>query len=96
LCWLSISCLKNENSAKLISVEDIVKAHWKEYGRNYYQRYDYENLSTYKADMVFDRLKSEMNEFIKEAEGNTPVNFSYTDPVDHSISPNWRLYFQVC
>jgi len=88
LCWLSILASKNENSAKLISVEDIVKAHWKEYGRNYYQRYDYENLPTFKADMVFDNLKKEMNEFIKEAEGNTAVNFSYTDPVDHSVSPN--------
>ena len=45
LCWLSILAHKNEgNTGKLISIEDIVTEHWKEYGRNYYQRYDYENL----------------------------------------------------
>ena len=54
LCWLSILANKNAgNTGKLKSVEDIVVAHWHEYGRNYYQRYDYENLETPDADKVF-------------------------------------------
>lgn len=36
LCWLSILADKNKDSEKLVSVEDIVKAHWQEYGRNFY------------------------------------------------------------
>jgi len=37
LCWLQILADKNKDSHdKLISVEDIVRAHWAEYGRNYY------------------------------------------------------------
>ena len=36
LCWLSILAEKNRGSEKIISVEEIVQAHWKEYGRNYY------------------------------------------------------------
>jgi len=40
LAWLAIVAHKNENTdeGKLVSVEDILKAHWKEYGRNYYSR----------------------------------------------------------
>ncbi len=45
LCWLSILADKNSTSPDhLISIEQIVKDHWNEYGRNYYQRYDYENM----------------------------------------------------
>lgn len=36
LCWLSILAFKNEGKEKLVSIEDIVTDHWKEYGRNYY------------------------------------------------------------
>ena len=83
LCWLSILADKNSDSTKpLISVEQIVRDHWAEYGRNYYQRYDYENLETADADKVFKQLDSEMEVFRQEAPGNTAVNFSYTDPVD--------------
>jgi phosphoglucomutase len=59
LCWLQILAAINQgNSGKIISVEDIVKAHWKEFGRNYYQRYDYENLETADAEKVFKQLES--------------------------------------
>jgi phosphoglucomutase len=36
-----------------VTVEQIVKDHWTTYGRNYYRRYDYENLETEAADKVF-------------------------------------------
>jgi phosphoglucomutase len=90
LSWLSILADKNSDTeeGKLISVEDIVTKHWHEYGRNYYQRYDYENLETADADKVFKQIESQMEAFTKEAEGNTSENFSYTDPVDHSVSKN--------
>jgi phosphoglucomutase len=58
LCWLSILSDKNQGSEKIISVEDIVKNHWKEFGRNYYQRYDYENLENADADKVFKQIES--------------------------------------
>lgn len=55
LCWLSILADKNKDTqvGHLISIQDIVTAHWKEFGRNYYSRYDYENLETPDADKVF-------------------------------------------
>jgi phosphoglucomutase len=50
---------KNEDPSKpLVTVEDIVRAHWQEYGRNYYRRYDYENLESEAADKVFERIES--------------------------------------
>ncbi len=94
LCWLSILADKNRDSEKLVSVEDIVTAHWNEFGRNYYQRYDYENLETADADKVFKQLESEMEVFKNEAEGNTAVNFTYTDPVDGSVSANQGYIFK--
>lgn len=57
LCWLQILAAKNQDATKpLVSVEQIVKEHWAEYGRNYYSRYDYEGLESEKADLVFKRI----------------------------------------
>lgn len=54
LCWLQILAAKNTDAAApLVTIENIVKNHWKEFGRNYYRRYDYENLETEHADKVF-------------------------------------------
>jgi phosphoglucomutase len=51
LCWLSILAAKNQDASKpLVTIEDIVKQHWSTYGRNYYRRYDYENLETEAAN----------------------------------------------
>ena len=33
-----------------MSLEDVANAHWKEYGRNYYARYDYEGVDKAKAE----------------------------------------------
>ena len=88
LCWLQILAVKNENSERFVSVEDIHRAHVKEFGQNYYRRYDYEGLETEAADKVFAQIESQMEVFEKEAEGNTATNFTYTDPVDQSVSKN--------
>ena len=69
-------------------MENIVKSHWKEFGRNYYRRYDYENLENQAATKVFARIESQFKVFEGESKGNTAVNFSYQDPVDESISKN--------
>jgi len=42
LAWLSIMEYNNRSGPS--SVADVVRKHWKEYGRNYYSRYDYEVL----------------------------------------------------
>jgi phosphoglucomutase len=40
LFWLNIIAARKE------SVKEIVEKHWKEYGRNYYSRHDYEEVET--------------------------------------------------
>lgn len=95
LCWLQILAAKNTDaSAPLVTVEQIVREHWKEYGRNYYRRYDYENLPTEDAAKVFAQIESQFSVFEGEAEGNTAVNFEYTDPVDQSVSKNQGYIFK--
>jgi phosphoglucomutase len=42
LAWLSILAYRNKGSEQLVTVEHIVREHWKTYGRHYYTRYDYE------------------------------------------------------
>ena len=51
---LSILADKNrgEGSEEFVGVSSIVKDHWKEYGRNFYCRYDYEGVDSEKATQV--------------------------------------------
>jgi len=71
-----------------------VQAHWAEFGRNFYARYDYEGLETEKADLVFERIVSQFDVFTGEAEGNKAEIFKYTDPVDGSVSDNQGWMFR--
>src|SRR5207342_705035 len=48
LFWLNILAKRGE------SVEAIVRDHWKKYGRNFYTRYDYEEVESDKADGVMN------------------------------------------
>lgn len=50
LAWLSILADKNIADQPLVDVKDVVIDHWKTYGRNYYSRYDYENVDTEQAN----------------------------------------------
>lgn len=75
---------------KKISVEEIAKEHWAEYGRNVYSRHDYEAIPTGAANGVMAHIKSQFAELPNRAFGryivNTCDDFSYTDPIDGSIS----------
>lgn len=51
-----------EGSGQLVSVEDIVKEHWQQYGRNFYTRYDYEGVESEKADKVMKMLLGKQGE----------------------------------
>ncbi len=86
LYWLQILAVKN------CSVSELIQNHWRQYGRNYYSRHDYEAIPSTIANEIFNNLTSKLpslkgNKFagnlVKVAD-----NFSYTDPVDKSISKN--------
>lgn len=43
---------------------------------------------------MFARIESQFSVFTKEKEGNTAENFTYTDPVDKSVSKNQGFIFR--
>ena len=86
LCWLNII------AAKRMSVEKIVKNHWAEFGRNVYSRHDYENIPTEQANDVMVHIQTQLPLLTNHTFGRYTVktcdNFSYTDPIDGSVSSN--------
>ena len=89
LCWLTILAQKNkDNKGKLIGIPEIMLEHWKCYGRDYYCRYDYEDLNNEQAAKVKENLNKNIETFKNMKEGNEALVFEYTDPVDHSVSKN--------
>lgn len=82
---------KNAIEGNFVSVESLMKRFWTEYGRNYYTRYDYENIDTEKGNAVWKHLEEQVP---KHQEGEVKGRvFDYTDPVDNSVSKNQGLIF---
>ena len=73
-------------------VESIVREHWAKYGRNFYSRYDYDGLPSEVANGVMEHLKNNFAALTGTQLGKYTVkfcdDFSYTDPVDGSVSKN--------
>ncbi|HEY9738319.1 MAG TPA: alpha-D-glucose phosphate-specific phosphoglucomutase, partial [Trichocoleus sp.] len=84
LFWLNILAVRRQ------SVEDIVKEHWRTYGRNYYSRHDYEAVESDPANTLMENLRSSVGSMKSKRFGQYEVayadDFSYTDPVDGSVS----------
>jgi phosphoglucomutase len=93
LAWLSILAHYNKDGTKpFVHVEEIVSAHWKSYGRNYYSRYDYEGVQTPAANAVINRLRGSFTTLPGTVFGSFTVatadEFTYLDPIDGSVSHN--------
>jgi phosphoglucomutase len=84
LFWLNILAVRRQ------PVETIVREHWVKYGRNVYSRHDYEGLPIDKASGVMQHLQDSFTSLPGTHFGKRKVqfcdDFSYTDPVDGSIS----------
>ncbi len=82
-----------------MSVADIVQEHWHRFGRNFFTRYDYEEVETEGANKMMAHLKQALNN--PETKGKsigayTIANcddFEYHDPIDHSVSKNQGIRF---
>jgi phosphoglucomutase len=90
LCWLNIIAAKQRISEQKVSVEQIVTAHWAEFGRNVYSRHDYEAIPADAANGVIAHIKAQFTTLPNQKFGQYTVktadDFSYTDPVDGSVS----------
>eukprot|EP00241_Pyramimonas_parkeae_P004095 CAMPEP_0114248876 /NCGR_PEP_ID=MMETSP0058-20121206/13817_1 /TAXON_ID=36894 /ORGANISM="Pyramimonas parkeae, CCMP726" /LENGTH=610 /DNA_ID=CAMNT_0001362333 /DNA_START=89 /DNA_END=1921 /DNA_ORIENTATION=+ len=101
LAWLNILAYKNKDvpiGGKLVTVEDIAMGHWKEYGRNFFSRYDYENCESEKAEAMMAyvaevQAKSPPGTKMGKYEVAIADNFEYTDPIDGSVAKGQGLRF---
>jgi phosphoglucomutase len=86
LFWLNLLAIRQE------SVAEIVQQHWRRFGRNYYTRYDYEGIDTEAANGLMAHLQARLAGLPGSTLDGYRVdyadNFSYTDPVDNSVSEN--------
>ncbi|WP_300759233.1 alpha-D-glucose phosphate-specific phosphoglucomutase [Janthinobacterium sp.] len=84
LFWLNLLAATGQ------SVEEIVRAHWARFGRNYYSRHDYEDIDSAVAAQLMDFLRGQLPALPGQALGTYTVSladdFSYTDPVDDSVA----------
>jgi len=89
LCWLSVLAKTGK------SVEEVAKDHWRRFGRSYYQRHDYEGLETAPATAMVDALREKLATLNGVAIAGSRIShaddFSYTDPVDGSVSSKQGL-----
>ncbi|AYU78530.1 phosphoglucomutase [Leishmania donovani] len=89
LFWLSVIAKRNVPGTPLVGVQKIVEEHWATYGRNYYSRYDYEDVSAEAAKAVMETVENTVVEDVPHLNGvacKMIDNFSYTDPIDGSVS----------
>ncbi len=89
LFWLNILAKRRE------SVEQIMYRHWAEFGRNVYSRHDYEALPTGVANGLMAQVRSRFADLPGQRLGDYTVkfcdDFSYTDPIDGSLSTGQGL-----
>ncbi|MWV28639.1 alpha-D-glucose phosphate-specific phosphoglucomutase [Aurantiacibacter rhizosphaerae] len=86
LLWLNILAVTGK------SVDQLARDHWARFGRNYYARHDYEAIESEKADALMAELSASLPDLPGRTFGPLTVaeadSFSYTDPVDGSVSEN--------
>ncbi|HEY0003627.1 MAG TPA: alpha-D-glucose phosphate-specific phosphoglucomutase [Pyrinomonadaceae bacterium] len=89
LCWLSILAATRQ------PVAEVVQAHWWRFGRSYYQRHDYEGLEAATAAHMIDDVRAKLPALTGAPIAASHVaradDFSYTDPVDGSVSARQGL-----
>lgn len=97
LAWLQILAKKSETAGKVVSCEDVANEHWKEYGRNYYARYDYEGVDKPKAEEMMKMMSDKAGSLVGQEFGGMKMKvndvFEYLDPVDGSVSKNQGIRY---
>ncbi|MCR9136035.1 MAG: alpha-D-glucose phosphate-specific phosphoglucomutase [Alphaproteobacteria bacterium] len=86
LLWLNILAVRK------LSVADILRDHWRQFGRHYYSRHDYEGVDTDRANAMITALRDRLPALAGQAAAGMVVSvaddFCYTDPIDGSVSNN--------
>ncbi|KAI9258974.1 hypothetical protein BDA99DRAFT_105699 [Phascolomyces articulosus] len=91
IAWLNILAYVNSKNPGS-GVKEVLQLHYQTYGRNFFSRYDYEEVDGKGADEMVERLRSmiETNELVGKQLGSFTVatadDFTYNDPIDGSVS----------
>ncbi len=89
LFWLNIVAARKQ------SVEQIVREHWARFGRNYYTRYDYEEVPSDAAAGVMEEVRNQQAALPGQSVAGRRIagadDFSYLDPIDGSTSAHQGL-----
>ena len=94
LMWLNILAVRR------MSVLDLMRAHWAEYGRNFYVRHDYEEIDADRAADLMKSLRARLPALAGQSVLGSRIakadEFEYLDPVDGSLSSNQgvRILFE--
>ena len=84
LVWLNIVAERGE------PVADILRKHWRTFGRDYYTRHDYEAIPTAVGDELLADLRESLGTLPGRQFGDLTVvaadDFAYRDPTDQSVS----------
>ena len=84
LFWLNILAVRGQPATT------IVTDHWAQFGRDFYERHDYEKIETERANRLIDGLRRRLPELPGTRLGDFEISeaddFAYTDPVDGSTS----------
>ncbi|MHB1230968.1 MAG: alpha-D-glucose phosphate-specific phosphoglucomutase [Burkholderiales bacterium] len=94
LFWLNLLAVRRQ------PVAEIVREHWRTYGRHFYLRHDYEGLDPLVAQQLMTALRARLTSLPGQRFGaqrvHTCDDFSYTDPVDGSVASGQglRLLFE--
>ncbi len=101
LCWLNILAARGG------SADDLLRDHWATYGRDYFQRLDFEGLESAAADEMMAALASSDAETLRavDAAVETLEVLGYVDPVSGdrldnaglraSLRPDARITFRL-
>lgn len=97
VAWLNIIAVANKETPGT-GINDILLKHYKKYGRSFFSRYDYEEVDSDHAKKVVAHIdeginsKSLIGKTYPSSTGDFTIseafNFSYTDPIDGSVSKN--------
>jgi phosphoglucomutase len=89
LLWLNILAARKE------SAREIPQSHWREFGRNYYARHDYEGIDAKAAAGLMETLRARLPDLPGAEVAGLVVakadDFAYLDPVDGSTSDHQGL-----
>ncbi|MGM0676700.1 MAG: alpha-D-glucose phosphate-specific phosphoglucomutase [Pseudomonadota bacterium] len=89
LFWLNLLAVRGE------SVADIVRDHWRQFGRDFYTRHDYEGVDAAQAEAAMNQVREQLTALKGRRFGDFTVaqadDFAYTDPVDGSVAEGQGL-----